>query len=74
MAESFAEYMGRGDPEADGGEGDDEAALAAMSCLDAIVTLLYATAETPEIYESLTPPLLPLLLKLMELKISLYKN
>eukprot|EP00947_MAST-08B_sp_MAST-8B-sp1_P000681 g681.t1 len=64
LAESFVKYIGASDAE---GEADDEAALAAMNCLEAVCTLLLSLGEShPAVFPALEAPLLPLLARMMD--------
>eukprot|EP00548_Thalassiothrix_antarctica_P003614 CAMPEP_0194146922 /NCGR_PEP_ID=MMETSP0152-20130528/22408_1 /TAXON_ID=1049557 /ORGANISM="Thalassiothrix antarctica, Strain L6-D1" /LENGTH=1062 /DNA_ID=CAMNT_0038847579 /DNA_START=36 /DNA_END=3224 /DNA_ORIENTATION=- len=60
LSNAFDQYCNAGED-----DDDDDAAMAAAQCLECIATVLKGICEKPELYKSLEPQLIPLVLKIL---------
>mmetsp|Transcript_7566 Transcript_7566/g.11844 ORF Transcript_7566/g.11844 Transcript_7566/m.11844 type:complete len:1061 (+) Transcript_7566:86-3268(+) len=60
LAGAFDQYCNAGED-----DDDDDAAMAAAQCLECIATVLKGICEKPQLYKSLEPQLIPLVLKIL---------
>jgi len=58
LSTAFLNYVGAG-------EDDDDAAMAAAQCLECIATVLKGICERPELYRTMEPQLIPLVLQIL---------
>mmetsp|Transcript_951 Transcript_951/g.2334 ORF Transcript_951/g.2334 Transcript_951/m.2334 type:complete len:621 (-) Transcript_951:706-2568(-) len=60
LSKAFDQYCNAGED-----DDDDDAALAAAQCLECIATVLKGICEKPQLYKTLEPQLIPLVLKIL---------